>query len=70
MEQDIGDAQAHIRRSGSGGGGGGPPEPKEWNLLHKGDVDKYSGDRKTYKSWARKVIAFANSKKPGFRKAL
>ena len=67
LEQDVQDAQAQIRR---GGGGGAPREPKDWNMIHKGDVDKYGGDRKTYKSWARKVIAFANSKQAGFRKAL
>ena len=69
LEQEVNDTQAQVRRGGIGGGGG-PHEPKEWNLHHKGDVDKYSGDSKNYKSWARKVIAFANSKKPGFRKAL
>ena len=69
VENDLNDAQAQIRRGG-GGGGGGDREPREWNLLHKGDVDKYAGDRKTYKTWARRVVAFANSKKPGFRKAL
>ena len=67
LEQEIQDAQAQIRRSG---GGGGTREPRDWNMVHKGDVDKYGGDRKTYKSWARKVIAFANSKQAGFRKAL
>ena len=71
IESELGDAQAQIRRNGSGGGGAGDPkEPKEWNLLHKGDVDKYNGDRKQYRQWSRKLEAFANSKKSGFRKAL
>ena len=72
LENDLGDTQAQVRRSGGAGGGGGGDarEPKEWNLLHKGDVDKYSGDRKQYRAWSRKLIAFANSKKSGFRKAL
>ena len=68
LETELGDAQAQIRRGG--GGAGEPREPKEWNLLHKGDVDKYNGDRKQYRQWSRKLAAFANSKKAGFRKAL
>ena len=71
IETELGDAQEQIHRNGSGGGGAGDPkEPKEWNLLHKGDVDKYNGDRKQYRQWSRKLAAFANSKKAGFRKAL
>ena len=47
IENDLGDTQAQVRRVGGAGGGGGGDarEPKDWNLLHKGDVDKYNGDR-------------------------
>ena len=46
LETELGDAQAQIRRGG--GGAGEPREPKEWNLLHKGDVDKFIGDAYGY----------------------
>ena len=42
----------------------------EWNLLHKGDLKEFSGDKKGYRPWTKKVQAFCNTKRPGFRRAL
>ena len=41
-----------------------------WNLEHKGALKEYNGDKKTYRPWAKKVMAFCNSKADGFRKTL
>ena len=38
--------------------------------MHKGDLKEFNGDKKTYRPWTKKVQAFCNTKRPGFRKAL
>ena len=42
----------------------------EWDLAHKGDLKEFGGDTKGYRPWTKKVQAFCNSKKAGFRKSL
>jgi hypothetical protein len=70
-ESDITDVQGHIRRGGGPGDGGvREREPREWDLMHKGDLKEFNGDKKVYKAWTEKVHAFCNTKRPGFRKAL
>ena len=44
--------------------------PRWWNLEHKGALDKFDGERAKYRSWAKSVKAFCNSKQSGFRAAL
>ena len=44
--------------------------PRWWNLEHKGALDKFDGEKAKYRSWAKSVKAFCNSKQSGFRKAL
>ena len=70
-ESDVTDVQGHVRRGGGPGDGGQRPERVyKWDLLHKGDLKEFSGDKKAYRQWTQKVQAFCNSKRPGFRKAL
>ena len=49
---------------------GGNAKEFHWNLEHKGTLKEYSGDQKSYKTWARRFSAFCNSKVDGFRVAL
>ena len=65
-EAGIADVQGQVRR----GGGGHHDDGPRWNLEHKGTLKEYSGDKKNYRPWAKKVMAFCNSKVDGFRKAL
>ena len=67
-ESDVTEVQGQVRRGGPGDGGA--REPREWDLLHKGDLKEFNGDKKNYKPWTQKVHAFCNAKRPGFRKAL
>ena len=61
--------QGHVRRGGGPGDGGQRPD-REWDLAHKGDLKEFGGDKKGYRPWTKKVQAFCNTKKSGFRKAL
>ena len=38
--------------------------------LTQGDLKEFGGDKKAYRQWTKKVQAFCNTKKAGFRKAL
>ena len=67
---EITEAQSQIRRGGGGGGGHRDDDGPRWNLEHKGTLKEYGGDKKAYRPWAKKVMAFCNSKVDGFRKAL
>ena len=50
-----------AKYAGSGGGGDGD-RPREWDLLHKGDLKEFSGDRKLYRPWTNHIQAFCNTK--------
>ena len=69
FESDVSDVQGHVRRAG-GSGDGTPRFEREWDLQTKGDVKEFNGDKKLYLPWAKKVQAFCNTKRVGFRKAL
>ena len=63
--------QAQVRRGGPGQQGDGQgPQPWRCNLDHKSGLKEYNGDRKAYRGWSKKLMAFCNSKQAGFRKAL
>ena len=64
VEAEISEVQGQVRRAGTRDDG-----PK-WNLEHKGALKEYSGEKKSYHPWAKKVMAFCNTKVHGFRKAL
>ena len=64
MEAEISEVQGQVRRAGTKDDG-----PKR-NLEHKGALKEYSGEKKSYRPWAKKVMAFCISKVDGFRKAL
>ena len=68
IESDVADVQGRARRQGGGGGDGN--RPREWDLLHKGDLKEFSGDKKLYRPWTTQFQVFCNTKRPGFRKAL
>ena len=68
-ESDVTDVQGHVRRGG-GPGDGGQRFDREWDLAHKGDLKEFAGEKKQYRQWTKKVQAFCNTKKAGFRKAL
>ena len=61
LQKEVDELQAGLRRSGGGGGQQGDAGDR-WNLEHKGALKDYAGDKKAYKSRARKVMAFCNSK--------
>ena len=65
LEQDI-----EATRNLIGQGGNNGPREHMWNLEHKGTLKEYSGDQKSYRSWAKRLSAFCNSKVDGFRVAL
>ena len=48
-ESDVTDVQGPVRRGGGPGDGGQRPERVwEWDLLHKGDLKEFGGDKKMY----------------------
>ena len=67
---DIGDEITEIQAKIQLGNHGAIGKTYHWNLEHKGTLKDYTGDRKAYRPWAKKVAAFCNSKVDGFRKAL
>ena len=67
---DAGAEIENVKNKIGSGGGGGHDGGARWNLEHKGTLKEYSGDKKQYRPWAKKVMAFCNSKCDGFRKAL
>ena len=70
LESDLTDVHGHIRRGRGGGERDHAPFEREWDLLHKGDLKEFSGDKKIYRAWIKNVQAFCNMKRPGFRMAL
>ena len=66
LQSQIDDLQAQLRRTG----GRDNPGQMHWHLEHKGALKTYDGTKKDYKTWAKQVMAFCNTKQAGFRKAL
>ena len=66
MKDAIDDLQAQLRRTG----GRDDSQQKYWHLEHKGTLKVYDGSKKDYRAWSKQVMAFCNTKQPGFRKAL
>ena len=62
LEKDIDETKKMLSQ-------GGNVKEFHWNLEHKGTLKEYSGDQKSYKTWARRFSAFCNSKVDGFRVA-
>ena len=54
LESDVTDVQGHMCR---GGGGSDLSYEREWDLLHKGDLKEFNGDKKHYRAWIKKVQA-------------
>ena len=75
IENDLQDAKRNIDTTFQDlktqiGANQHSPNRNFWSLEHKGTLKEFAGDKKLYKSWAKKVKAFCNSKQPGFRSAL
>ena len=66
MKDAIDELQAQLRRTG----GRDDSQQKYWHLEHKGTLKVYDGSKKDYRAWSKQVMAFCNTKQPGFRKAL